>query len=65
MVKNRGERGGKLSALAKGLPKLQKSKVIIHKIAKEIFNKNKLDYGLEGRNHTHTHPCAHMYHPHT
>lgn len=48
MVKNRGEGRGKC-ALAQGLPKLQKSKVIIHKIAKDIFNENELDYELEGK----------------
>lgn len=55
---------GKVSALDKGFQKLQKNKVIIHKIAKEIFNKNQLDKGSEGKDHIHTHRHVHISHTH-
>lgn len=56
---------GKVSALDKGFQKLQKNKVIIHKIAKEIFNKNLLDRGSEGKDQLHIHPQACIHQPHT
>ena len=39
--------------------------LVIHKLEKERFNTNELDYGLEGKDHIHTQPYALTHHPHT